>query len=679
DLLYAYEICFFIGKKLKFFRPAAAKVGGTVETAKVSEPVEITKTSELVDAAKTSEPVEITKTSELVDAAKTSEPAENAHATPPRDVAYLGSLNHVSDYVELVDNQKNADEELTSLSKSILASYKLYYAMRPKVSKYASTKCVNKVNKIGGVYKLCLFYHPDEIYENVPSDGAREEEIPPRGEEPSGKQPNGKEPNGKEPSGNQPSEQQPSEQQPSENQPSERQPNEGADRKEATNAGDPPGVALAQPKNYTHNEVMTIIHNFQSNDSGKVKGISDGIKEKLNKLKERMHTTKRSRSGEATDDVDELMGALAMGLSDHDHDSDYELEHLWKDSENGSAGHSGEGQTEPGNKPKKMSKRALKKKKKEEQQRQKQEEQQNGKEPTSGEPTQEPPLKEAPPNGRTKRSKINIPFDDILKKINKKKIKQETAAAFAIKTPGFDLPPDEEEELNKQRFIKKKVWDMRKRKFVLQEIDTFQSDGFKKKDRRKDVGGAPGKGNHGEGGADEPTSNLYHKWVKRTKNRIKNVGELEDEKNQKGRKTSVRTKQTHHHSGDGTTSNQLDDEKQTHLQMLKQNHPEITDSLSKNIKLTKKQQRLYKKYLSGRYMDPEPNSSLHKSLSQMQKEKAKMLQKKLRTDKDFRVRYARMKKKRHEQKLREKENLKSARARSLAIVKRKKIGKRGGK
>ncbi|ANQ06712.1 Uncharacterized protein PCOAH_00010300 [Plasmodium coatneyi] len=592
DVLYAYEICFFIGKKLKFFK--RTDIANTTEVAQTNEPVETTL------------------------------------ASLPRDVVYLGSLNHVSDYVELVDNQKNADEELASLNRSILASYKLYYAMRPKVSKYASTKCVNKINKIGGVYKLCLFYHPDEIYENVPADATREDIIP-----------NEKQPNGEELA---------------------HVDGISADGViSSPNEGDPPGgdATITQPKSYTHNELMTIIHNFQSNDTGKVKGISEDIKDKLNKLKERMQTTRRGRSAEPTDDMDELMGALAMGLSDDDQGSDYELEQLWKDGEDGSAG-----QTEPSNKPKKMSKRALKKMKKQ---------QQKGEEPTSGEPTEEG----ASPNGRNKKSNNDISFDDILKKINKKKMKQETAAAFAIKTPGFDLPPDEEEELNKQRFIKKKVWDKRKRKFVLQEIDTFQSDGFKKKDRQKDVG-VPGKGNHG-GTAAEPTSNLYQKWVKRTKNRIKNVGELEDEGNQRERKTFMKTKRANRHSRDDTTSNQLDDEKQTHLEMLKQNHPEITDSLSRNIKLTKKQQRLYKKYLSGRYMDPEPNSALHKSLPQMQKEKAKMLQKKLRTDKNFRVRYARMKKKRHEQKLREKENLKSARSRSLAIVKRKKIGKRGGK
>ncbi|EUD67096.1 hypothetical protein C922_02680 [Plasmodium inui San Antonio 1] len=665
DVLYAYEICFFIGKKLKFFRRAVEKVGQPAEAAKTSDNVGIIDSDEPTDVA---------------DIAHT---AAAAHAPLPRDVVYLGSLNHVSDYIELVDTQKNADEELGSLNRSILASYKLYYAMRPKVSKYASTECVNKINKIGGVYKLCLFYHPDEIYENVPSDGAREEN-PPRG----GKQPNGEElaqverklgyvlssdvvsgdvvsgdvvsgdvvsgdgvissPNGGE-----------------------------ANREGVTKVGEPPRGALAQPKNYTHNELMTIIHNFQSNDSGKVRGISDDIKDKLNKLKARMHTTKRAPSGEDMDDMDELMGALAMGLCDHEHDSDYELEQLWKDRENGSGGHSGEGQTELSNKPKKMSKRALKKKKKEEQQQEKQK--QEGKEATCVEPTKEgPPIEQASPNGNTRRSNINIPFDEILEKINKRKMKQETAAAFAIKTPGFDLPPDEEEELNKQRFQKRKVWDMRKRKFVLQEIDVFQSDDFKKKDRRKDVE-TPGKGNHGEGGAAEPTSNLYHKWVKRTKNRIKNVGELEEKGNQKGANTSMSTKRAQGYSEDHTTSNQLDDEKETHLQMLKQNHPEITDSLSRNMKLTKKQQRLYKKYLSGRYMDPKPDSALHKSLPQMQKEKAKMLQKKLRTDKNFRMRYARMKKKRHEQKLREKENLKGARARSLAIVKRKKIAKRGGK
>ncbi|KJP89530.1 hypothetical protein AK88_00741 [Plasmodium fragile] len=667
DVLYAYEICFFIGKKLKFFRRAAntseptdtakvdqhtdtAKVDQHTDTAKVDQHTDAAKADEHTDAAKADEHTDAAKADEHTDAAKadehtdpanTSELVESAHA--PGDVVYLGSLNHVSDYVELVDNHKNADQELGSLNRSILASYKLYYAMRPKVSKYASTKCVNKINKIGGVYKLCLFYHPDEIYENVPADGAREE-IPSSGQKLA--QLEGIPADGVVSS-----------------------PNDGeADGTDVTIEADPHGGALAQPKNYTHNELMTIIHNFQSNDSGRVKGISEDVKDKLNKLKERMHMTKRGRNGQATDDMDELMGALAMGLSDHEHDSDYELEQLWEDRENNSGD-----DAETTNKPKKMSKRALKKMKKEAQQKQ-----QRGKDATCGEATQEEetPLKESPPNGRTNKS--NISFDDILKKINEKKMKQETAAAFAIKTPGFDLPPDEEEELNKQRFIKKKVWDMKKRKFVLQEVDTFQSDGFKKKDRRKHVG-VPGKGNHAEDGSAEPTSNLYQKWVKRTKNRIKNVGEMEDERRQKDRNHSVKTKRGNRHSGDDTNSNHLDDEKQTHLQMLKQNHPEITESLSNNIKLTKKQQRLYKKYLSGRYMDPEPNSALHKSLPQMQKEKAKMLQKKLRTDKNFRVRYARMKKKRHEKKLREKENLKSARARSLAIVKRKKIRKRGGK
>ncbi|CAA9990249.1 ATP-dependent RNA helicase DBP10, putative [Plasmodium knowlesi strain H] len=666
DILYAYEICFFIGKKLKFFR--RAENAENVNTSKADELVD-TDTQNDVDIAKMDETERIAKKNEPEGIAKTNETEGIAHAPLHRDVVYLGSLNHISDYVELVDNQKNADEELVSLNKSILASYKLYYAMRPKVSKYASTECINKINKIGGVYKLCLFYHPDEIYENHSSGATKEEMLP------SGKQSNVENiaqlenisGNGVISS-----------------------PNEGeVDRNEIMKEGETSteDAIIEQPKNYTHNELMTIIHNFQCNDTGKVKGISEDIKDKLNKLKEKMHTTKRGRSGEVTDDMDELMGALAMGLSDNDQGSDYELEHLWKDRENGSGNNSGEGQKEPSNKPKKMSKRALKKMKKQQQQAKQQQEQdqqaqqqqeqdqqveqqkeQKGEEPTSG---------VLPTSGGTKRSNVDIPFDDILKKINKKKMKQEGATAFAIKTPGFDLPPDEEEELNKQRFIKKKVWDTRKRKFVLQEIDTFQSDGFKKKDRRKDAGES-GKGNHAEGAAAEPTGSLYQKWVKRTKNRIKNVGELEDEMNKNGRNIFMKTKRAHNHSQDDTTSTQLDEEKQTHLQMLKQNHPEITDSLSRNIKLTKKQQRLYKKYLSGKYMDSEPNSSLHKSLPQMQKEKAKMLQKKLRTDKNFRMKYARMKKKRHEKKLREKENLKSARSRSLAIVRKKKIGKRGG-
>lgn len=221
-----------------------------------------------------------------------------------------------------------------------------------------------------------------------------------------------------------------------------------------------------------------------------------------------------------------------------------------------------------------------------------------------------------------------------------------------LNAPGFDLPPDEEEELNKQRFVKKQIWDKRKNKFVLTEIDQFQDKKINKKIDPKST-------------SDKNTTSIYQKWVKRTKNRIKNVGELEDNYDNKKRN---KIKEIYIEN----QKNYEEDVKQTNLKVLKETHPEITEALSKNIKLTKKQQRIYKKYITGKYNNQDTNEL--KTLNQIQHDKKIQLKKRLKTDRNFRAKYSQMMKKKHQRKLEEMKNLKSARSRSLAIV-RKKIKK----
>ncbi|GAW79636.1 ATP-dependent RNA helicase DBP10 [Plasmodium gonderi] len=698
DIIYAYEICFFIGKKLKFFRDPDlvsalmnSQSGGVpVHADPEGQRVDAEKKKDVTDAEKKKDVTDAEKKKDVTDAEKKKDVTDVGKH--PRNVVYIGSVNNISDCVELVDKLKNADDELISLNKSILASYKLYYAMRPKVSKYASTKCVKKINKIGGIYKLCLFCHPHEIYQEERSSLMEEEEE---------KEERGLHIQSKVEQSNEKKLKQVDElfdtltftlkRNVGEEDPKGKKPTTEAliesevidmdDKFHNVEEGNVSKLTISQMeernesehiekvkiKNYTQNEVMTFIHNFQNNEKGKTKSISEEIKEKLNRLKVKMHRNKISKNGNTSKDINELMDALAMGITDHEDDNEFLKNKNQKNTNDGEDDENNQNNEKINKKQKKMSKRALKKKKREEKENGNMKEsiKKNSLYDTSGE----------------RWAKEDTPLDDILKKINERKKKRETCSVFAIKTPGFDLPPDEEEELNKHRFIKKKVWDMRKKKFILKEIDTLQEDGFKKKNSRngeisgrstREVG-AQEEGRKGLGGRwNQPISSIYHKWVKRTKNRIKNVGELEDENDQ----TDFRKKkQSSRFISEKTRKRDMDDEKQTHLQMLQQNHPEITDSLSKNTKLTKKQQRLYKKYLTGRYIESDPNSNLHKNHPQVQKEKAKMLQKKLRTDKNFRMRYVRIKKKQHVQKLREKENLKSARARSLVIVKKKKISK----
>lgn len=243
-----------------------------------------------------------------------------------------------------------------------------------------------------------------------------------------------------------------------------------------------------------------------------------------------------------------------------------------------------------------------------------------------------------------------------------------------IKNPGFDLPPDETEELNKQRFVKKQIWDKKKRKFVLTEIDTFQTDEF----------GIKKKVNKNKDDKTNSITNLYEKWVKSTKKRIKNVGELEDEndiipktklnknknKNKKGKKNKNQNKYNNDIS-DNNDNNSENEEKQYNINMLKLMHPEISEALSKNNKLTKKQQRIYKKYISGKYINATTQKDTN-TLHNTAKQRKKQLQNRLRTDKKFRTKYLKIKKKKFENKMKRKHNLSSARERSLIILKNKK-------
>ncbi|SCN60705.1 ATP-dependent RNA helicase DBP10, putative [Plasmodium chabaudi adami] len=609
DILYAYEICFFIGKKLKFIKdatssPAPSYEVGPEQTSKPDEPAEPAEPSAAPDGGK-----------------------ENS--------VYLGAIQNISEYLELIDNAKRMDTELVSLNKSIDLSYKLYYSMRPKVSKYASTKFIKKIKKIGGIYKLCLLKHPNPIYDISENGEANKNETDNKNDDVMNEidnvfknltnflKNNANSSNAKVADlGNE-----------KDTKNTDTPQYESQASNINTNLHDELNVELNleayndvdHQQDFPQNYVESFLHGFQYRSSTKLKSVSEEIKDKLDKLKEKIKKNKSTKNNCISNDINGLLDTITLGLNNE------EIQN-WEDEELEYNNNLDQPNILDEKKKKiknKLSKRAQKKLKK-------------NNNTTSPDDMQK---------------KENISLDDILKKINDKKMKRDSNnKILELNTPGFDLLPDEEDELNKQRFVKKNIWDKKKNKFVLTEVDTFQTD--KKSNKKID----------GKNSSDKNrTTSIYQKWVKRTKNRIKNVGELEDNYDNNNKRNKVKEIFIENQK------NYEQDVKETNLNVLKENHPEITEALSKNIKLTKKQQRIYKKYITGKYNKQDSNEL--KTLNQIQQDKKKELKRRLKTDRNFRAKYAHLMKKKHQRKLENMKNLKSARSRSLAIV-RKKIAKK---
>ncbi|CRG93495.1 ATP-dependent RNA helicase DBP10, putative [Plasmodium gallinaceum] len=651
DILYAYEICFFIGKKLKFFKNVEdskkEKIENNLEDLnnesdgnKENNYNETDETSHHhfdekgKNAIKVDNNISEHKEKDYNDINESKEKKKD-NKKNCSDIIYLGALDNICDYVEYIENLKRFDSELVSLNKSILASYKIYFSMRPKVSKYVSTKCINKIKKMGGIYKLCLCYHPDLIYKNCfyNSDIINVNENNKNLNNPNDVddifsnlinflKTNGKK-EGKNDYVNNENKENIQKKNTTDSTILEMKDELKNKREFVLDNNNIIDINNKNEKNYSHNEVYSFLHNFQNNDNNKVKSISEEVKEKLNKLKEKSEKYKYSKNSFLPNDISDLTYSFALGLSDEEID----IENYEERDKNILLNSINEINNEK-KKKKKLSKRALRKLSKEK----------------SGINNIE----------ISHKKKEEFSFDDILKKINEKKIKKDTNFND-LKTPGYDLPPDEEEEMNKQRFIKKNMWDKKKKKFVMTEIDTFQDKVIKGKDEQK----KKSKNNMN-------TANIYQKWVKKTKNRIKKIGELEDDNYRRDNK-----KKSIININKNEIQKTENNDKENNLNMLKLMHPEITDALSKNIKLTKKQQRLYKKYITGKYVNSKEKGE--KSSQLIAKEKKKMLQKKLKTDKKFRSKYLKIKKRKYEKKLQEKQNLKSARSRSLIIIKKKKI------
>ncbi|SOV13685.1 ATP-dependent RNA helicase DBP10, putative [Plasmodium gaboni] len=697
DILYAYEICFFIGKKLTFFK----KEGSQIDT-----PVEEDSNNRFIQKGNDIEDINIVNEinhknninndntkicgddKNIIDKTYNSSYKNNSN-----DVVYMGCISHLNDYIEYIEDLKKRDTELMSLNKSILASYKLYYSMRPKVSKYVSTKCINKINKIGGLYKLSLYNHPHWIYENdgFMTEGGigatKENKTDEFIEDPNQIDITNNNNNNNNNNINDGDDHMCNDEHNDEvdilfnnlinyiSHNNNNKSNGEIKNEDNENNQDNRDNQDNQENNlehmngnydYSKNELISIIHNFEhKNSNNKIKTISDELKQKLNQLKEKTERYKSRRNYLLSNDVNEFMDTLTYQLSDEEDENEdiKNIPDIWKKiflhskgNDNSTSMNINDHSENINENKKKLSKRALKKLKKNE----------NNNENTNNN------YSISNNNNNNSVSNIkNISFDDILKIINEKRMKNDmsynNSSTLDLKHPGYDLPPDETEELNKQRFVKKQIWDKKKRKFVLTEIDTFQTDelGIKKKINKK---------------KDEKTNtitNLYEKWVKSTKKRIKNIGELEDEndniqkKNKLNKNKKDKKKKYNNDNNNSDDNNSETNEKQYNINMLKINHPEISEALSKNNKLTKKQQRIYKKYISGKYL----NSSTQKdtnSLHNTAKQRKKQLQNRLRTDKKFRTKYLKIKKKKFQKKMKHKHNLSSARERSLMIVKNKK-------
>ncbi|SPJ09988.1 ATP-dependent RNA helicase DBP10, putative [Plasmodium sp. DRC-Itaito] len=700
DILYAYEICFFIGKKLKFFKKEESAVDTNIEGMSMKGFIPKGMDNEantVVNEMSNVMSINDENDNDRGDVKnKIEKPYNSSYKNNTNDVVYMGCVSHLNDYIEYIEDLKKRDTELMSLNKSILSSYKLYYSMRPKVSKYVSTKCINKINKIGGLYKLSLYNHPHWIYEN---DRCILEDIRSTKEnktcefledEKEVECTNNSINNNHNKDGdvymyndqlndevdilfnnlinyishnnnnNNNNDNKSYGEVKNDMLENEIKNNDKEnDTKEKNNQhNEENNIENINPNyDYSKNKLISIIHNFENkNSSNKIKTISEELKQKLNQLKEKNERYKTRRNYVLSNDVNEFMDTLTYQLSDEEDENEdiKNIPEIWKkiflhSQENHnltSININNHSENFMENK-KKLSKRALKKLKKNEK---------NNEDDSN--------------NNDNVNNIKNISVDEVLRIINEKRMMKDMSynnlSTLDIKHPGYDLPPDEAEELNKQRFVKKQIWDKKKRKFVLTEIDTFQSNEFdikKKVNKKKD---------------DKTNSitNLYEKWVKSTKKRIKNVGELEDEndniQNTKLNKNNKEKKKKYINDINNNDDNNLDnDEKQYNINMLKLMHPEISEALSKNNQLTKKQQRIYKKYISGKYLNSSTQKDIN-SLHNTSKERKKQLQNRLRTDKKFRTKYLKIKKKKFENKMKRKHNLSSARERSLIIVKNKK-------
>ncbi|ETW36986.1 hypothetical protein PFTANZ_02285 [Plasmodium falciparum Tanzania (2000708)] len=751
DILYAYEICFFIGKKLKFFKKEKSVLDNDMEdisskgfTSKGMDIEANTVVNEMSNVTNMNNDNDnkcgdnecgdncgdnycgdnycgdnecVDKVYYGDDKNKRDKSYTCSHKNNTNDIVYMGCVPHLNDYIEYIEDLKKRDTELMSLNKSILASYKLYYSMRPKVSKYVSTKCINKINKIGGLYKLSLYNHPHWIYENercLPEDMRstnentthefleNEKEMDYTNDCVNNNNNNNNNNNDNNDgdvymcndqlndevdilfnnlinyishnnnnnNNNISNEnitndlvQNEIKSDDQENDTTEIQNNEHYEESNIENVN--------ANYDYSKNKLISIIHNFENkNSNNKIKTISDELKQKLNQLKEKNERYKSRRNYVLSNDVNEFMDTLTYQISDEeDENADIKnIPEMWKKiflhsqgNNNSTSMNINDPSEHYMENKKKLSKRALKKLKKNENN-------------DSNEFNNNNNIN----NNDNVNNIKNISFDDVLRIINEKKMKNDmrynNTSTLDIKNPGFDLPPDETEELNKQRFVKKQIWDKKKRKFVLTEIDTFQTDEF----------GIKKKVNKNKDDKTNSITNLYEKWVKSTKKRIKNVGELEDEndiipktklnknknKNKKGKKNKNQNKYNNDIS-DNNDNNSENEEKQYNINMLKLMHPEISEALSKNNKLTKKQQRIYKKYISGKYINATTQKDTN-TLHNTAKQRKKQLQNRLRTDKKFRTKYLKIKKKKFENKMKRKHNLSSARERSLIILKNKK-------
>ncbi|KEG00925.1 ATP-dependent RNA helicase DBP10, putative [Plasmodium vinckei vinckei] len=633
DILYAYEICFFIGKKLKFIKEGTSgsprSYEGQPDQTTEQDADQTTDQAAEKTTEETAEETSYQTATTLVP--QTESPEKETPNEGKENNVYLGAIHNISEYLELIDNAKKMDTELISLNKSIDLSYKLYYSMRPKVSKYASTKFIKKIKKIGGIYKLCLLKHPNPIYDMPENEEAKKSETENKNDDVMNEIDNvfknltnflKNNPNSTNVKVDDPDHPTLEETQKNSDTPQDEfQPtniNTNLDNELNDDPNLEPYNNMDSYQHFPENYVESFLHGFQYSSNTKLKNISEEIKDKLDKLKEKIKKNKNTKNNSISNDINGLLDTITLGLNNE------EIQN-WDDDELEYNNNIDQANilNEKKNK-KKLSKRAKNKLKKENN-------------ITSPDDIQK---------------KKDISLDEILKKINDKKMKRDSNnKILELNTPGFDLLPDEEDELNKQRFIKKNVWDKKKNKFVLTEVDTFQTD--KKNNKKID----------GKNSSDQNTS-IYQKWVKRTKNRIKNVGELEDNYDKKNKIKEIYIE---------NQKNYEQDMKETNLNVLKETHPEITEALSKNIKLTKKQQRIYKKYITGKYNNQDTNEL--KTLNQIQQDKKKELKRKLKTDRGFRAKYAHLMKKKHQRKLEEMKNLKSARSKSLAIIRRK-IGKR---